>query len=55
MGPTSDSDLRPDGSGSIGIAVEQAGGRKLDFRKQEKIKDWGLFKKQYLPLNISIG
>ena len=37
---------RPDGWGSIGVAVEQAGGRKVDFRQPQtrKIKGWGLKK-----------
>ena len=39
---------RPSGLGSIGIAVEWADCRKLDYKvtlKQEKLEEWGLVKK----------
>ena len=44
---TNSTDTRPDGFGSIGIAVARAGGKKLEWGdpKQEKLKDWGLIRK----------
>ena len=53
-------DLKPDNLGSIGIAVEWAGSRKLYYKqpKQEKWKTWGTEKEKnmlytYKSLNIS--
>ena len=37
-------DVRPDGLGSLGVDVEYAGSKKLDFRQTQtrKIRVWGL-------------
>ena len=43
-------DVRPEGSGNIGIAVAQADGRKLMFgqpKARKNVKDWNI--------NISAG
>ena len=40
-------DVRPDGSGSIGIAVEWAGSKNFRQPLTRKIKDWGAYKKVF--------